>query len=121
MEESMKSIVNGMAQAHGIEAKFEYRTRTNMTINTPEQARFASMVAEKLVGKENVDGDCEPKLFSEDFSQMLMKKPGCYILIGNGKDGSCGKTLHSSDYDFNDELLVTGSSYWSELVLEKLG
>ena len=121
MEESMKSIVNGMAQAHGIEAKFEYRTRTNMTINSPEQARFASMVAEKLVGKENVDEDCEPKLFSEDFSQMLMKKPGCYILIGNGIDGSCGKTLHSSDYDFNDKLLVTGSSYWSELVLEKLG
>ena len=121
IEKSMKNIVEGIAQAHGIEAIFDYRTRTNMTINTPEQARFASMVAEKLVGKENVDGDCDPKLFSEDFSQMLMKKPGCYILIGNGKNGSCGKTLHSSDYDFNDELLVTGSSYWSELVLEKLG
>jgi hippurate hydrolase len=120
MEDSMKNIVNGIAQAHGVEVKFEYRTRTNMTINTPEQARFASMVAEKLVGKNNVDGDCEPKLFSEDFSQMLMHKPGCYILIGNGIDGSCGKTLHSSDYDFNDQLLVTGSSFWSELVLEKL-
>ena len=120
MEESMKKIVHGIAQAHGVEASFDYRTRTNMTINSYEQAKFASMVAEKLVGKENVDGNCEPKLFSEDFSQMLMHKPGCYILIGNGKDGSCGKTLHSSDYDFNDNLLVTGSSYWSELVLEKL-
>ena len=62
MEDSMKNIVNGIAQAHGVEVKFEYRTRTNMTINTPEQARFASMVAEKLVGKKNVDGDCEPKI-----------------------------------------------------------
>ena len=121
IEKSMKNIVQGIAQAHGVEADFNYRTRTNMTINTAEQARFAAMVAEKLVGKESVDGDCEPKLFSEDFSQMLMHKPGCYILIGNGIEGSCGKTLHSSDYDFNDSLLVTGSSYWSELVLEKLG
>ena len=121
IEKSMKNIVEGIAQAHGIEAIFNYRTRTNMTINTADQARFASIVAEKLVGKENVDGDCEPKLFSEDFSQMLMHKPGCYILIGNGTTGCCGKTLHSSDYDFNDNLLVTGSSYWSELVLEKLG
>ena len=121
IEKSMKNIVEGIAQAHGIEAIFNYRTRTNMTINTADQARFAAIVAEKLVGKENVDGDCEPKLFSEDFSQMLMHKPGCYILIGNGTTGCCGKTLHSSDYDFNDNLLVTGSSYWSELVLEKLG
>ncbi len=121
IEKSMKNIVEGIAQAHGIEAIFDYRTRTNMTINTADQARFAAIVAEKLVGKENVDGDCEPKLFSEDFSQMLMHRPGCYILIGNGTTGCCGKTLHSSDYDFNDNLLVTGSSYWSELVLEKLG
>ena len=120
IEDSMKNIVEGVAQAHGVKVNFNYRTRTNMTINSSEQAKFASMVAENLVGKENVDGDCEPKLFSEDFSQMLMQKPGCYILIGNGKEGSCGKTLHSSDYDFNDKLLVTGSSYWSELVLEKL-
>tara|TARA_B110001454_G_C12707744_1_gene429340 strand:+ start:866 stop:2020 length:1155 start_codon:yes stop_codon:yes gene_type:complete len=120
MEKSMKRIVEGIAQAHNIEASFNYRTRTNMTINSPEQAKFSAFVAEQLVGKDKVDGDCEPKLFSEDFSQLLMVKPGCYILIGNGTEGACGKTLHSSDYDFNDKILVTGSSYWTELVLERL-
>ena len=66
----MKSIVNGMAQAHGIEAKFEYRTRTNMTINSPEQARFASMVAEKLVGKEK----CRMEIVSQNYFLKIFLK-----------------------------------------------
>ena len=91
-----------------------------MTINTTDQAAFASKVAEDLVGTDNVDGNCDPKLFSEDFAQMLMVKPGCYILIGNGTEESHGQSLHSSTYDFNDKLLVIGSSFWTKLVSERL-
>ena len=120
MKNSMDRIVKGIATAHNIEATCEYYTQTNMTVNSLKQSKFATSVAESLVGSNFVDGDCEPKLFSEDFSEMLMVKPGCYVLIGNGMNGANAKSLHSSDYDFNDDLLVTGSSYWTELVLQSL-
>ncbi len=120
IERSMRDIVEGTARAHGIECRFEYITRTNMTINTKEQAAIASKVAEDLFGERKVDGNCDPKLFSEDFAQMLMVKPGCYVLIGNGIDGPHGQSLHSSTYDFNDKLLVIGSTFWSKLVEKRL-
>ena len=120
IERSMRDIVQGTARAHGIDCKFEYITRTNMTINTKEQAAIASKGAEDLFGEKRVDGNCDPKLFSEDFAQMLMVKPGCYVLIGNGVDGPHGQSLHSSTYDFNDKLLVIGSTFWSKLVEKRL-
>ena len=120
IEASMKDIVHGVTAAHGIKVDFSYETRTNMTINTQEQTLAAAEVASKMVGAKNVDANCEPKLFSEDFSQMLMVKPGCFILIGNGLDGSHAQSLHSSNYNFNDELLVIGSTFWTELVKKRL-
>tara|TARA_B100000579_G_scaffold418128_1_gene415368 strand:- start:195 stop:1355 length:1161 start_codon:yes stop_codon:yes gene_type:complete len=120
IEDSMKDIVEGIAKAHNIKSSFSYYTRTNMTTNTAVQVDAAMAAARTVVGKDMVDGNCEPKLFSEDFSQMTMVKPGCYILIGNGTEGAHGQSLHSSNYDFNDELLVIGSSYWSELVYQRL-
>ena len=120
IEASMKDIVHGVTAAHGIKVDFSYETRTNMTINTQEQTLAAAEVASKMVGAKNVDANCEPKLFSEDFSQMLMVRPGCFILIGNGLDGSHAQSLHSSNYNFNDELLVIGSTFWTELVKKRL-
>ena len=120
IERSMRDIVEGTARAHGIDCKFKYITRTNMTINTKEQTAIASKVAEDLFGEKRIDGNCDPKLFSEDFAQMLMVKPGCYVLIGNGVDGPHGQSLHSSTYDFNDKLLVIGSTFWSKLVEKRL-
>ncbi len=120
IENSMKDIVEGIAKAHNVKSSFSYYTRTNMTINSADQVDAAMTAAITVVGKDMVDGNCEPKLFSEDFSQMALVKPGCYILIGNGTEGAHGQSLHSSNYDFNDELLVIGSSYWSELVYQRL-
>ena len=107
IESSMKDIVEGIAKAHNIKSSFSYYTRTNMTTNTADQVDAAMAAARTVVGKDMVDGNCEPKLFSEDFSQMTMVKPGCYILIGNGTEGAHGQSLHSSNYDFNDELLLS--------------
>ena len=67
-----------------------------------------------------INGDCEPKLFSEDFSIMSETKPGCFVFMGNGISGSNAQPLHASNYDFNDEALVIGSSYWSTLVEQQL-
>jgi hippurate hydrolase len=57
--------------------------------------------------------DFTPSMGSEDFAFMLQAKPGCYILIGNGDESS---SLHNPHYDFNDEILPLGASYWSRLV-----
>ena len=117
---SIYSRIEQAGKLSGIDFDFDYLTRTNMTINSKDQAAFASKVAADLFGEDKVDGNCDPKLFSEDFAQMLMVKPGCYILIGNGTEGTHGQSLHSSNYDFNDKLLVIGSSFWSKLVEERL-
>ena len=68
-----------------------------------------------MVGRENVLYDLQPTMGAEDFSFMLNAKPGCYVWIGNGPgDGGC--MLHNPKYDFNDEVLPIGSSYWVQLV-----
>jgi hippurate hydrolase len=72
------------------------------------------------VGSREVDTECEPKLFSEDFAHMAATKPGCFVLMGNGIQGVNAKPLHSSDYDFNDEALSYGSSFWVQLVEQEL-
>jgi len=70
---------------------------------------------------DHIDGDCPPKLFSEDFAHMAAAVPGCFVLMGNGTEGGHARPLHSADYDFNDDGLVAGSSFWVSLVEQQLG
>jgi hippurate hydrolase len=71
-------------------------------------------VASQLVGSDNVNPNHEPTMGSEDFAFMLEQRPGCYIFIGNGDaEGTC--MVHNSGYDFNDDVIVTGVSYWCSL------
>ena len=116
----MLQIVEGICSAHGVDGSVKYETTCPVTFNSKDQADSATNAAISLLGNENCDGDIEPRLFSEDFSIMSEEKPGCFVLMGNGTEGSYAKPLHSPDYDFNDELLVIGSSYWSELVEQQL-
>lgn len=67
-----------------------------------------------------MDADYPPVLGSEDFAQMARAVPGCFFFMGNGSEGSCGQPLHATDYDFNDEGLVPGSSLWVALVEQAL-
>jgi len=64
--------------------------------------------------------NCQPIMTSEDFGFMLQHKPGCYLLLGNGGNGPGGCGLHSPHYDFNDEILNTGSEFWVRLVQSQL-
>jgi len=116
IEKNMKEIVEGLALANGINASVNYVRNCPVTINADSPTLNAAKAAKKLVGEDNVNNNCEPRLFSEDFSIMSQNIPGCFILMGNGTNGSNGQPLHSSDYDFNDDALVVGSSYWSLLV-----
>ena len=73
-----------------------------------ELTTFA-FIGDDILYLEKINGDIEPRPFSEDFSVMTNVKPGCFVLMGNGKTESNGRPLHSADYDFNDELLVIGA------------
>ena len=120
IEKNMRQIVKGICDAHGVKAEVSYETTIIPTFNSSQQTEAATNVARNVFGDKNTDDDCLPRLFSEDFSIMSEAKPGCFVLMGNGTRGSHSRPLHSPNYDFNDELLVIGSSYWTELVEQQL-
>ena len=115
IEEGIKRIANGIAAAHGGSVTVRYDRRYPPTVNAVRETEIAAAVLEKMVGRENVLYDLQPTMGAEDFSFMLNAKPGCYVWIGNGPgDGGC--MLHNPKYDFNDEVIPIGSSYWVQLV-----
>jgi len=120
IEKNMRQIVKGICEAHRVKAEVSYQTTIIPAFNSSQQTEAATKVARNVFGDQNTDGDCLPRLFSEDFAMMSDAKPGCFVLMGNGTKGSHAKPLHAPDYDFNDELLVIGSSYWSDLVEQQL-
>jgi hippurate hydrolase len=120
IESTMARIVAGVCGAHGVEHRFSYRHNFVPTINTPAEAAIAAGVAESVVGAERVVGDSRPVMTSEDFGYMLQTKPGAYVLLGNGEQGTGGCSLHNPGYDFNDEILGIGADFWVELVQSQL-
>ncbi len=120
IETNMRRIAAGIAMAHDIEITVTYDTIFPALPNDPKAAAMASAAAIEIAGADAVNGDCDPKLFSEDFAHMARAVPGCFMLIGNGVDGGNGRPLHSTDYDFNDEILVQGASYISALIERSL-
>ena len=116
----MLQIVEGTCNAHGVSGSVKYETTCPVTFNSKDQVESATKAAISLLGSEKCNGDIEPRLFSEDFSVMASEKPGCFVLMGNGTSEQHSRPLHADNYDFNDDLLVIGSSYWTELVEQQL-
>ena len=83
-----------------------------MTSNHERQTAFAASVAAQIAGSERVDVDAPPMMGAEDFSFMLQARPGAFIFVGNGPSAG----LHHPAYDFNDEAIPLGASYWARLV-----
>jgi len=121
IHQRMQQIVDGLCSAHGVSAKVRYDTVFPPTMNNATAVSAVARAAQALFGPENTDAQCPPKLFSEDFSHMAAESPGCFLLIGNGVQGACARPLHAADYDFNDDALVPGSSFWAALVQQELG
>ena len=114
IERRVGEICEGVAGAHGVRARVRYERRYPPLVNAARETAICTEVLEKLAGKDNVDRDVPPVMGSEDFAFMLQAKPGCYVFIGNGS-GEGGCLLHNSRYDFNDEILPLGASYWARL------
>jgi len=115
VERRLREITAGVAQTFGATATVHYERRSPPTVNAEKEALICRDVLRDLVGEPNVHYGIEPTMGAEDFSYMLQKKPGCYVFIGNGPaEGGC--VLHNPRYDFNDEILTLGASYWARLV-----
>ena len=110
----MSTIVEGISDAHEITGEVSFETEFVETINSNDQTEIVIAVAEEL--GLSLDRNCEPMSFSEDFAHFANVVPGCFFLLGNGQTGCVSSPLHSSSYDFNDELLPIGVKIWSRLV-----
>ena len=119
-EASIRRIAEGVAAAHDMTVAIDYQRRYPPTINDATEAEFAATVMAGVVGGDNVFRNKNPKMASEDFAYMLNEKPGAYVWLGNGP-GEGGCLLHNPSYDFNDDALTIGASYWSRLVETRLG
>jgi amidohydrolase len=112
LERRLHEVVTGTAQLYGATVKLTYRRDYPVTRNHERQAAFAASVAAEVVGRERVDDDAAPVMGAEDFSFMLEARPGAFIFVGNGDSAG----LHHPAYDFNDEAIPFGASYWVKLV-----
>ena len=110
----MSTIVEGISDAHEITGEVSFETEFVETINSSDQTEIVIAVAEEL--GLSLDKNCEPMSFSEDFAHFSNVVPGCFFLLGNGQTGCVSSPLHSSSYDFNDELLPIGVKIWSRIV-----
>jgi len=120
VKDKIKNIVEGVSQSMGASATFESVGNYPATINIPKHAELCANAAAMVVGENNVLRNEQPTMGSEDFAFLLNASEGAYIWIGNGlvpedsPKGGC--MLHNTQYDFNDEILPIGASYWVQLV-----
>ncbi len=112
VEERIGTIAMGLAASFGAKATHSYERGYPVTVNTPRETAYAASVAREIAGDERVDDDVDPTMGGEDFSYMLQARPGAFIFLGNGDTSE----LHADDYDFNDDIIPTGVSYWVRLV-----
>lgn len=122
IEARMREIAQHTAAAFGAEVEFKFHRNYPPLVNHAKETAFAVEVLQAMVGSGNVNPQVEPTMGAEDFAFMLQNKPGCYVFIGNGegahRDGGHGLgpcNLHNASYDFNDDLLPIGASYWVNL------
>ena len=111
VEERLHRIVESTAAAYGAKAKLTYRRNYPVLVNHDEQTGFAASVAQQVAGESHVDPNLPPMMGAEDFSFMLNARPGAFIWIGNGNSAG----LHHPSYNFNDEAIPFGTSYWVKL------
>jgi hippurate hydrolase len=112
LERRLREVVEGTARLYGATARLEFRRGYPVLNNHERQAAFAASVAGEVAGAEKVDTAMAPVMGAEDFSFMLEERPGAFIFVGNGDSAG----LHNPAYDFNDEVIPLGTSYWVRLI-----
>ena len=117
LKQKLKDMCEATAKTYGGQYKLEYNDGYPATSNTPQQTEYAAQVATEMVGSDNVVRDLEITMGAEDFSYMLQKVPGCYIWLGSSSE----YFLHHPKYDFDDDTLSLGASWFVKMVENRLG
>jgi amidohydrolase len=112
LEKRLPVLVENTAAAYGAKATLTYRRGYPVLVNHEQQTAFAAAVAGQIAGEDKVDTSLPPMMGAEDFSFMLNARPGAFIWIGNGTSAG----LHHPAYNFNDDVIPFGTSYWAKLV-----
>ena len=115
-EQRIRQIVAGITLAHDANAEIHYERNCPVTINHDSETGHAARAATEVVGMANLDLEVEPSMAGEDFAYMLRNRPGAFIFIGNGDSAP----LHNPAYDFSDEAIAYGISYWVRLAEQRL-
>ena len=119
IESRMRAIVAGVAATFDMQASLRYERRYPATVNSAEETVQAARAAAAVVGETHVERNPTPEMTSEDFAFMLQAKPGCYVWLGAGASED-PPGLHNPHYDFNDNVLPIGASYWVTLAEQQL-
>jgi amidohydrolase len=112
LEKRVREVVAGVARITGAKIELDYERSYPVVVNHVAQTALAAQVAGEIAGEANVNIDMTPIMGAEDFSYMLEARPGAFIFIGNGDSAG----LHHPAYNFNDDAIVYGTSYWVKLV-----
>jgi len=112
LEKRLHEVVEGTARLYGARAKLNYKRDYPVTRNHDRETAFAASIASDVVGRSHVETNVAPVMGAEDFSFMLEARPGAFIFVGNGDSAG----LHHPAYDFNDDVIPLGTSYWVKLV-----
>jgi hippurate hydrolase len=111
LHKRIAEVIEGTAQLYGATAKITYTNGYPVVVNHERQTTFAADIAREIAGAERVNTDLPPVMGAEDFAFMLNERPGAFIFVGNGDSAG----LHHPAYDFNDETIPVGTSYWVRL------
>jgi len=123
IEARLRTVAEGIAAAHECTAEVSFVRASPPVVNHPAEARFAAEVMREVVGADMVTDDFPAVMGAEDFAHMLMARPGCYAFLGNGDGdhrldghgpGPC--IIHNTSFDFNDQIIPIGASYFARLV-----
>jgi hippurate hydrolase len=115
IEKRVREVTAGVAQMTGAHIDLNYERGYPVTSNHAAQTDFATQVAKEIAGDANVQ-EMSPMMGAEDFAYMLEQRPGAFIFCGNGDSAG----LHHPAYNFNDEAIVFGTSYWIRLIENSL-
>ena len=120
IEAAMHQTVAGIAEAHGATARLDYERGYPSVINAAEPTSRVAMAADRLLGPGNFVAEAPAMMGGEDFSYMANVVPGCFVRIGQRDGDRFGTSVHNPAYDFNDDILPLGASFWATLVEQEL-
>jgi amidohydrolase len=120
IEQLMSQVAEATAAAHGARAEVAYHRGYPPVVNATDATERAALAAGKLLGEAQVIRERPPGMGGEDFSYMAQVVPGCFVRIGQANGARGSTPVHHPAYDFNDEILPIGASFWATLVEQEL-